>query len=254
MTPPRQPRRRMSSSCGGRRLPVSLPSPETCRLEIEEYTGGPSQTVVRGFLVLFDVEVQSPSGADPLSPGGGDGVLGKICGHAECRPQSRGRTDDFVTFMSPLVAEPNEAFLIVAVAGGDELGACENVSGAGMSPYESALEHDGITEVVGGADLGAPVVVGGFALIETAPGIHHQLPAGKKPAIDDCIEPILGKKETTDAASSRELYVPVRRQRTNHPQTAEPTAIAETGFTREFSGESVLAARDQAPSIEVVPV
>src|SRR6202161_906253 len=76
--PPRHPLTRMASSSGGNRLS----SPRDRRgLEIEEYTDGASYTVVGGFLVLFEVEVQSPIRPDPLPPSAGDVSYRKIEEH-----------------------------------------------------------------------------------------------------------------------------------------------------------------------------
>src|ERR1700704_5830649 len=116
MMPPRQPRRRVASSAGGSRFS------STRSLEIEEYTGRASPAVVRRFLVLFDIEVEAPVRPDPLPPGTADGTHGKIEEHIE-RGRLRVRWPDYlVAFAAPLIAEGNEVFLLVTMAGRAALG------------------------------------------------------------------------------------------------------------------------------------
>ena len=133
-----------------------------CRdLEIEEYTDGASYTVVGGFLMLFQVEVESPVRPDPLPPSSADGSNGKIeeyidrgqnYASADDRSESCGSADDLIAFAAPLVAKGNEVFLVVTLAGGYVLGAGEDVSGRGVSPHQAALKHDRIVEIVGAFD------------------------------------------------------------------------------------------------------
>src|SRR5579863_2604466 len=109
--PPRQPRRRMPSSAGGKLLSSPIPGFRT--LEIEEDTNRSPQAVIRGFLMLFEVEVHSPVRPNPLPPGACNRMFGKICSHAESGQQAHRWTNHFVTFAAPFITDGNEVFLVM---------------------------------------------------------------------------------------------------------------------------------------------
>jgi len=88
--PPRYPRRL--------RAPISCAESAASRLEVEEYTGGASPAVICGFLMLLDVEVHSPVGADPLPPGSRDVVHGEVKEDVVGGNLDAGSADEFVSF------------------------------------------------------------------------------------------------------------------------------------------------------------
>src|SRR5579864_3046096 len=120
MKPPRQPRWRMASSAGER-----IWSART--LEIDEYTGCPSKAMVGRFLVLFDVEVHTPVGTDPLSPGAANVMNGKVEKNVVSRSQRSGRADDLIAFAAPSVAKGKIVLFIMALIQRNKLSAGENI-------------------------------------------------------------------------------------------------------------------------------
>src|SRR5579864_685556 len=77
ISPPRQPRCRIVSSAGGRGFCCA-------GLKIEEYTGGASPSVIRGFLMMLNVQVHAPVWTDPLTPAAADLAHWKVEAHIEC--------------------------------------------------------------------------------------------------------------------------------------------------------------------------
>src|SRR5579863_3753006 len=110
--PPRQPRRRMPSSAGGKFLSSIL---GFRTLEIEEDTNRPSQAVIRRFLMLFHVEVHSPVWPNPLPPSACNRMFGKIRSHTESRQQARRWANHLVTFAAPFVTDGNEVFFVMTL-------------------------------------------------------------------------------------------------------------------------------------------
>src|SRR5947209_7505113 len=115
MTPPRHPRVRIASRAGESRLCAGfggeifcagIPSTKAfgAALELEENTGSASPAVIRRFLMLFEVEIHAPSGANPLPPRRGDIVDRKVEQDVEGGIRSHWWTDDFVTLPAPTVA------------------------------------------------------------------------------------------------------------------------------------------------------
>src|SRR5579884_1895087 len=161
-------------------------------LEVEEDTGASSQAVICRFLMLFEIEVESPSGTDPLPPRGNYIVDRKVEQHVVRRGCEGGATDHLVTLPTPFVTKRDVVFFVVALCRSNILSAGKNIAGASVRPREPSLEHDRILEVVSRPYLSPNVLINCLALIETKSGRRDQLAALKQLSIHESVNSVSG--------------------------------------------------------------
>src|SRR5438309_7758260 len=127
MSPPRQPRVRTDSRCGGRAVPsfacrfsgcelrvgVSRRETRNAKLEIQEEANQASGAVIVGIAVVLKGDVHAPVQANPLPPVDRvvpDRKIEQRGGRCVCTS-----LEELVAFPSKFVAEADEVLLIVSL-------------------------------------------------------------------------------------------------------------------------------------------